>query len=155
MSCTETQLQAARNFRLRHLHPCIDCGEPCTPGAIRCWSCAQKKFHSVQLPTGSRHHSWRGGRYNQNGYIFIYRPDHPRANSKKHIAEHTVIWEQAHNQPLPDGWVVHHLNGIKDDNRPRNLQALPRRGHSPSLTVKEVQRRLREVEAELAQQRLF
>lgn len=96
---------------------------------------------------------WKGGRTRHHGYIRLYKPDHPRQHNG-YIFEHIVVWEEAHNQPLPDGWVVHHLNGIKDDNRPKNLLALPRRGHSPGLTVKEVQKRLRELEAELAQQRL-
>lgn len=96
---------------------------------------------------------WKGGRTKHHGYIRLYKPDHPRQHNG-YIFEHIVVWEESHHQPLPDGWVVHHLNGIKDDNRPKNLEALPRRGHSPGLTVKEVQKRLREVEAELAQQRL-
>jgi len=140
---------------LKRLHPCIDCGKPCHYRATRCRSCAQKIFHSIKLPTGSKHHNWRGGRYqNPEGYVYIYKPDHPKANAKRQVSEHRIVWEQAHNQPLPDGWVIHHLNAIKNDNRAKNLLALPRKRHSPSLTVKEVQKRLREVEAELAQRRL-
>jgi hypothetical protein len=101
--------------------------------------------------------NWKGGRRVKAGYIMLYMPDHPRASvgNGTYVFEHIVIWERTHNQPLPDGWVVHHLNGVKDDNRPKNLLAMSRRGHSPGLTVKEVQGRLREVEAELAQQRFL
>jgi hypothetical protein len=69
---------------------------------------------------------------------------------KKHRyqLEHIVVWEAA-NGHLPDGWVVHHLNGIRDDNRLENLQAMPRKRHSPTLIVKAHQKRIRELEAKL------
>jgi len=79
---------------------------------------------------GSAHPHWKGGRRrNRDGYILIYYPEHPRAN-RGYIFEHILVWEQAHEKFLPRDWVVHHLNGIKDDNRPENLVAFPRNGHS-------------------------
>lgn len=79
---------------------------------------------------GSAHPRWKGGRRrNRDGYILVYCPEHPRAN-RGYIFEHILIWEQAHDKFLPRDWVVHHLNGIKDDNRPENLTAFPRNGHS-------------------------
>ncbi|MCX6008069.1 MAG: HNH endonuclease signature motif containing protein [Chloroflexi bacterium] len=106
--------------------------------------------HGRRIP--KRTH-WKGGRGKFHGYIRVWKPEHPKANGG-YVFEHILVWEETHGQPLPDGWVVHHLNGIKSDNRPKNLLGMARRGHSPSLTVKEVQARLREVEAQLSQQRL-
>jgi len=103
------------------------------------------------------HPLWKGGRNKTRfGYIRIFAPDHPRANlpHSPYVFEHILVWEKAHNQSLPKGWVIHHINGIKDDNRLKNLLAMSRNGHSPSLNVKAIQKRLREVEAELAQQRM-
>lgn len=109
-----------------------------------------------------RNRNWRGGRKLRGGYIYVYKPDHPMALARKtynpYVPEHILIWEQAHGRSLPTDWVIHHLNGIRGDNRLENLLALPRKHHSPMLNVKEVQKRLKEVEAELrrfkAQQRL-
>ena len=79
------------------------------------------------------------------GYILIHQPDHPRASKKGYVFEHLLNWEQAHNKPLPEGWVIHHLNGIRSDNRPVNLQALLSMKHSLVLQAKA--RRIQELEA--------
>jgi hypothetical protein len=74
-----------------------------------------------------------GRRRTSNGYVAVYKPNHPRAFKsrgwKGYVYEHTAIWEAANNRLLPKGWCVHHVNGIKDDNRPENLIAFPREKH--------------------------
>lgn len=72
---------------------------------------------------GERHHNWKGGRKLLEGYVMVYRPEHPRA-SKRYVLEHRVVAEQALGHLLPAGAVIHHINGIKTDNRPRNLVVL-------------------------------
>ncbi len=47
--------------------------------------------------------------------------------------EHRFVWETLHGK-LPKGWVVHHINGIKTDNRPENLLGMPRGEHCPEAT---------------------
>ena len=71
---------------------------------------------------------------------------HPRANKQGYVREHILIWEEVHNKSLPDGWVVHHLNGIKSDNRPSNLIALPSKKHR--YWIPKLQKRIRELEVE-------
>jgi HNH endonuclease len=65
--------------------------------------------------------NWRGGRRKQNGYIFIYAPDHPRANAKAAVQEHILVMEKMLGRYLKPGEIVHHKNHVKDDNRPENL----------------------------------
>jgi energy-converting hydrogenase B subunit Q len=59
------------------------------------------------------------------GYVFIRcpDPDHPNAKSKPGwIAEHVWVMSQMLGRPLRHGESVHHINNIKGDNRPENLE---------------------------------
>lgn len=46
----------------------------------------------------------------------------PHADKKGRIAEHTYVMMQKLCRPLRKGETVHHINGIKDDNRLENLE---------------------------------
>jgi hypothetical protein len=64
--------------------------------------------------------------------------------------EHRRIWAERHG-PIPKGWVVHHLNGQKGDNRLENLAALPRMA-PPERIVPPYRERIRKLEKLLKQQ---
>lgn len=66
---------------------------------------------------------------NAAGYVLIYMPEHPRSN-KSRVFEHIVIWENANKTQVPDGYVIHHINGIKDDNRIENLRLMSTEEHT-------------------------
>ena len=83
--------------------------------------------------------------------MYRYAPDHPHATKAGYVLESVVVWEEAHGRKLPDGWIIHHLNGLKKDNRPENLKALPRRSHGPWLHLHALYQRIRELESQLAQ----
>ncbi len=75
--------------------------------------------HSLR---GRAHHGWNGGycesRY---GYMQLYIPDHHRADKKGYVMEHVVVAENALKRPIKEPVVVHHVNGIRKDNRGHNL----------------------------------
>ena len=52
----------------------------------------------------------------------LFMPAHHRAATHGYVMEHIVVWEHTHGQQVPEGYVIHHLNGVKDDNRPENLE---------------------------------
>jgi len=79
------------------------------------------------------------------GYIYVWKPKHPKARHGR-VPEHIHVWEEVHNKRLPKGYIVHHINGIKSDNRPSNLIALPKKKHQ--FLIPRLEQRIRELEAE-------
>lgn len=62
-----------------------------------------------------------GKKRRSDGYIQIYRPDHPYSNSDGYVMEHRLVMESIIGRYLRPEEEVHHKNEIKHDNRPENL----------------------------------
>jgi len=62
------------------------------------------------------------GRYIQNGYVCIYQPKHPNCDSKGYVKEHRLVMENHIGRLLNKNEEVHHINGVKSDNRIENLR---------------------------------
>jgi len=72
---------------------------------------------------GPKNPAWKGGRKKCGGYIFIWSPHHPFAGKSRYIKENRLIVEKHICRFLKPEEACHHINGIKDDNRPENLMA--------------------------------
>lgn len=102
---------------------------------------------------GDKNPRWRGGRVQTpDGYIQIKKYDDPRGKKRNnYVLEHIIVWEEYHKKKLPKGYVIHHLNGIKNDNRPQNLIAVTRKEHHRQ--TEPYKKRIRELEIENRQLR--
>jgi len=79
---------------------------------------------------GEKHPGWKGGRKSKPGYytyIHIYsdNPFYNIADKSGWVGEHRLIVAQHLGRCLEKHEVVHHKNGIKDDNRIENLELFP------------------------------
>ncbi len=95
-----------------------------------CYSCAKKK---------SRAPGWKGGRHHDPlGYMIvrIYPDDpyYPMVKFNGYVLEHRLIVAKSLGRCLLKSEIVHHNNGIRDDNRIENLTLTPSAGAHMTLT---------------------
>lgn len=88
-----------------------------------------KKFSSEHIKnrsvsqSGVNNGKWKGGKtFDKDGYVLILCKNHPFSINKRYIREHRLVMEKNIGRHLLPEEVVHHINGIKNDNRIENLE---------------------------------
>jgi len=129
---------------------CIDCGKerwvklyqgiPISPRCIDC-----SKGH------------WKGGIKRAHGYVHIrLTPDnffYEMTDKGDYVREHRLVMAKCLNRHLLDWEIVHHKNGIKDDNRIENLELVTAPYKHDAITkmgnhIKKLESRIAQLEAE-------
>ena len=72
-------------------------------------------------PTMMESHAWKGGIHYIKGRCLVYNPKHPQANSVGYILRYRITAEKALGKSLPTLSVVHHIDGIKDNDNNDNI----------------------------------
>ena len=77
--------------------------------------------------SGEHHGSWKGGRsIGSSGYMLVrIQPNHKyfcMAQKNRYVGEHRLVMAERLGRPLASSETVHHINGLKTDNRPDNLE---------------------------------
>lgn len=86
-----------------------------------------KRFNPQEVPLKDNEKGW----YKMSGYIMRKAPYHPYANSRGYVPEHRLVMENQINRYLiPRKELVHHINGVRDDNRIENLQLTNPKDHA-------------------------
>lgn len=87
---------------------------------------------------GEKGSKWNGGiSHTRKGYKLILKPEHPRADSRGYVLEHIYVFEKETGIQIPKGCCIHHINGIKDDNRISNLCMMTHSAHTTMHNLKE------------------
>ena len=80
---------------------------------------AQKRKGGPLRPLKVKGRKW----HDPAGYVYICVPGHANAITRSGtIFEHRHIMSEMLGRPLLPGENVHHKNGVRDDNRPENLE---------------------------------
>lgn len=67
--------------------------------------------------------NYKGGRISDGrGYIRLLYPEHSNAGSDGYVLEHRKVMSEILGRALANNENVHHINGVRDDNRPENLE---------------------------------
>lgn len=120
----------------------------------------------VEHSSGKNHFNYKGRGARPNGYIwtnlFEYTEEQRkilkpmRTTTNRHIPEHRAVVALCLNRALESKEVVHHLNGVKTDNRRENLYLTTNGQHGRihraerATLVVALRKRIRELESELA-----
>lgn len=107
-----------------------------------------KKGHKVSDATrkkislatrGINNGSWKGGiSRNSEGYILLKSHNHPFKNCSGYVFEHRLVMEKHLGRYLTKHEIVHHINGIKNDNRIENLELMDRAAHMREHKLKRI-----------------
>lgn len=109
-----------RRARVRE-RTCIYCDRPVIVVSTGLCSAHTRRL-TLGLPMEDPVRSHGDGWITKQGYRRLRRPDHPNANNDGSIFEHTFIMSEHIGRPLEDHENVHHINGVRDDNRLENLE---------------------------------
>ena len=72
--------------------------------------------------SGENHLMWKGGKKKStHGYWLIWKPNHPFHNKQNYVRQSRLLAEKIIGRYLTSKEQIHHINGIKDDDRPENL----------------------------------
>lgn len=122
--CTKKCLGIASRGHRDGDRPCQWCKKPFIPrtrgNRQKCCSirCSYDLGNSKRGQKGDKNPNWRGGvaPHGTSGYVRQY------VEGRGTLLQHRVVMEAKLGRRLERGENVHHINGIRDDNRPENLE---------------------------------
>jgi endogenous inhibitor of DNA gyrase (YacG/DUF329 family) len=134
---------------------CPTCGtefrkSPSQAVRIYCSKLCETKAN-IKRPLG-RMYNGRNVKKDNHGYVMIWEPSHPRKAFHGWQYEHRFLVEKSIGRMLEKSEHVHHINGVKDDNRLENLEIMDANDHA-RLSVQDYRDQIKRELAELEEYR--
>ena len=125
-------------------HACAACGKKRwvhivygIPRSAYCRSCGIRIATSSKAGKckGAKSSQWKGGRIKAaRGYVLVKiddtSPFFGMANSRGYVLEHRLVVAKRIGRSLLSSERIHHINGIRDDNRDENLRLISQADHN-------------------------
>lgn len=134
---------------------CLTCGKELRlkPSQARIQYCSKacEGVARTKRPQ-ERMHNGKPVRKDAQGYVMVYEPSHPNNTFKGWQYEHRLVVEAVLGRLLRSDEHVHHINGVKDDNRPVNLVPMAQRDHA-EISARDYRDQVQRDREELAEYR--
>jgi endogenous inhibitor of DNA gyrase (YacG/DUF329 family) len=143
----------------KRLEPVVKSCEWCGKELVLKPSQAATRFCSKKCETEAdikrpleRMHNGRRAKKDNQGYVMVWEPSHPNKAFSGWQYEHRLVAEAVIGRYLESREHVHHINGVKDDNRPENLEVMDGLEHA-ALSAREHRDKVLADRAELEEYR--
>jgi hypothetical protein len=97
--------------------------------------------------SGPAHPRWSEAKMiSAEGYVKVrVGREHPLADPNGYTYEHLLVWVSAGNPRPPKGWLIHHTNEVKTDNRLSNFELKRNDAHGIDHRAKVSDEQVREM----------
>ena len=84
-----------------------------------------------ELRIGEGNGRWKGGMtVRKDGRVMLHAPNHPHKSHGNYVYRYRLVMEECLGRFLEPYEVVHHINGIVNDDRPENLEVMHQIAHN-------------------------
>jgi len=128
VECICGKMMSMKAYR-RNRSKVLSCSRECDKVLRAIWMSGEGN-HQFGL-RGPLNASWEGGVHRDNyGYIWLWAEGHPNMSGEGYVKRARLVVEERLGRYLSRDELVHHINEIKNDDRPDNLEVMTRSEHT-------------------------